>query len=40
MTHVFISYSHQDKDYARKLAEALKQQGCYRPHYLNGTWPI
>lgn len=27
MEHIFISYSHKDKDYARKLADALEQQG-------------
>lgn len=27
MSHIFISYSKQNKDYARKLAEQLKQQG-------------
>lgn len=27
MSHIFISYSHQDSDYAHKLAEALQQHG-------------
>ena len=27
MAHVFISYSHKDKEYARKLADELKRRG-------------
>ena len=27
MAHVFISYSHKDKEYARKLADELKRWG-------------
>jgi ActR/RegA family two-component response regulator len=27
VSHIFISYSHDDGDYARKLESALKQRG-------------
>lgn len=27
MSHIFISYSHKDSEYAHKLADALKEAG-------------
>jgi hypothetical protein len=43
MSHIFISYSHKDKDYVHKLQEALQEQGFEvwiddRIHY-GSEWP-